>query len=196
MGDLKSINIDLTRPSLIEIGDNVTVNKNFTLLTHDFVSGVFLHKYRDFISSSGRVTIGNNVRFGQNVMVLKGVAIGDNCFIAAGAVVTKSIPGNSIAGGVPAKVICSLDDYYHKRLDLYENEAIDYARSIAGRFGRKPVPTDFWEEFPLFVDRHNIHEYTELPIEKQLGDAYEPWLANHIAKYDGFDAFMKVVEDC
>ena len=48
-----SINIDLTRPSLVSIGDNVALNRNFTILTHDFVSGIFIHKYSEFIPSSG-----------------------------------------------------------------------------------------------------------------------------------------------
>jgi maltose O-acetyltransferase len=51
------------------------------------------------------VTIGNNVWLGSRVMVLKGVTIGDNSVIAAMSIVTKSIPSNSIAAGMPAKVI-------------------------------------------------------------------------------------------
>jgi acetyltransferase-like isoleucine patch superfamily enzyme len=45
------------------------------------------------------------VWFGAGVVVLAGVTIGSHCVIAAGSVVTKDIPANSIAGGVPAKVI-------------------------------------------------------------------------------------------
>lgn len=51
------------------------------------------------------VHIGNNVFIGMHCMILKGVTIGDNSIIAAGSVVTKDIPANSIAGGVPCKVI-------------------------------------------------------------------------------------------
>jgi acetyltransferase-like isoleucine patch superfamily enzyme len=51
------------------------------------------------------VTIGNDVWLGANVVVVPGVTIGDSCVIAAGAVVTKDIPENSIAAGIPAKVI-------------------------------------------------------------------------------------------
>src|SRR5262249_4183280 len=51
------------------------------------------------------VTIGNNVWFGARCMVLKGVTIGDNCVIAAGSIVTKSLPPNSLAAGNPAKVV-------------------------------------------------------------------------------------------
>lgn len=51
------------------------------------------------------VTIGNNVWLGSRVMVLKGVTIGNNTVIAAMSVVTRSIPENCLAAGVPAKVI-------------------------------------------------------------------------------------------
>lgn len=52
-----------------------------------------------------QATIGNDVWLGANVVVLRGVTIGDGCIIAANAVVTKDIPPYSIAGGIPAKVI-------------------------------------------------------------------------------------------
>lgn len=51
------------------------------------------------------VVIGDNCWLGAGVTVLDGVAIGQGCVIAAGSVVSKSIPDNSIAAGVPAKVI-------------------------------------------------------------------------------------------
>ena len=51
------------------------------------------------------VVIGDHVWIGQRATILKGVTIGDNSIIAAGAVVTKDVPANAIVGGVPAKVI-------------------------------------------------------------------------------------------
>lgn len=51
------------------------------------------------------ITIGNNVWTGINVTILAGVHIGDNVVIGAGSVVTSDIPSNSVAVGVPAKVI-------------------------------------------------------------------------------------------
>lgn len=51
------------------------------------------------------VVIGENVWLGENVVVLKGVSIGCNSIVAAGAVVTRDIPANSIAAGNPAGVI-------------------------------------------------------------------------------------------
>jgi acetyltransferase-like isoleucine patch superfamily enzyme len=44
--------------------------------------------------------------------VLKGVTIGNNCIIGAGAIVTKNIPDNSVAVGVPARVTSTLEDYF------------------------------------------------------------------------------------
>lgn len=183
--------IDVTRPSLVEIGDNVQLNRNFTLLTHDYVSGQFLVKYDDFLPSSGRVKIGNNVGFGMDCMVLKGVTIGDNCFIGAGSVVTKDIPANSIAVGRPAKVVCTMDEYYERRKTEITQEAFAYARSIKEQYGRMPVAADFWEEFSLFVDAHNVDDYPEINLRVRLGRHYQKWADNHQqAPYNGLQAFL------
>ena len=64
----------------------------------------------------GRVSIGNNVFIGTDVIIMKGVTIGDNCVIGAGAVVTKNIPSGSVACGVPARVIGTVQDYYASKV--------------------------------------------------------------------------------
>lgn len=100
----RTARIDVSRPSLVTIGNNVDMNMNFQILTHDWASLVFRTKYNDFVNSSGHVTIGNNIYLGTNVVVLKGVTIGDNCVIGACSLVTKNIPANSVAAGVPCRV--------------------------------------------------------------------------------------------
>lgn len=177
--------IDITRPSLVSIGKNCYINQNFTLLTHDW-----LNSNRDFVNSSGRITIGNNVSFGQRVMVLKGVTIGNNCFIGAGSIVTKDIPANSIAVGCPCKVVMTLEEYFQKRLQKSEAEALDFVRSIKERFYRLPRLDEMREEFIWFVSGNEVDKYPMIPIRSQLGPMYNTYLASHKAKYKGFDEFL------
>lgn len=56
-------------------------------------------------SEDEKPVIGDNVGFGPGAKVLGKVTIGNNCFIAANAVVVKDMPDNAIVGGVPAKII-------------------------------------------------------------------------------------------
>lgn len=67
-----STRIDIQRPELITIGNNVDMNKNFQILTHDWGSLVFRAKYHDFLNSTGKVVIGDNIYFGTDVIVLGG----------------------------------------------------------------------------------------------------------------------------
>lgn len=60
-------------------------------------------------SASAPVRIKKNVWVGMRSLILKGVTIGDNSIIAANSVVTSDIPGNSLAGGIPAKVLKKLE---------------------------------------------------------------------------------------
>lgn len=61
------------------------------------------------------IKVGNNCWIGAKVTILDGVEIGDNCVLAAGAVITKSMPGNSIIGGVPARVLKSIPEPHRKK---------------------------------------------------------------------------------
>lgn len=186
----RTIRIDFTRPALVSIGNHVDMNMNFQILSHDWSSHVFRNYYKDFVNSSGRVTIGSNIYFGTDVIVLKGVTIGDNCIIGAGSIVTKDIPANSVATGAPCKVVCSLDEYFQKRKAKGLEEAIEYVRSIKERFGRRPFPKEMREEFIYFVDKNNIADYPEIPVKFQLGNGYEEWLRKHKATFQSFDEFV------
>lgn len=188
----RTTRIDTTRPSLIEIGNNVDMNHNFQILTHDWASGVFRHTFHNIIPSSGKVKIGNNIYFGTNVIVLKGVTIGDNCVVAAGAIVTKDIPSNSVVAGSPARVICTLEEYYEKRKNICIQEAFEYARSIVDRYKRIPNIEDFHEEFVLFTNGSNISSHKPWMIT-QLGgkENYNIWCKEHKAPYNSFDEFLE-----
>lgn len=187
--------IDVTRPSLVELGNNLDINDNFTLLTHDYGTFVFIQLYHVFVNSSGKVKIGNNICFGRNVTVLKGVTIGDNCIIGLGSVVSKDIPSNSVAIGCPAKVVCTIEEYYKKRKQLCVDEAVEYANSIHERFGREPIITDFTEEWNLFLTKD---DYDNNPAVRKMVDFRfsnyidDFWNSNRFFK--DFDSFMNQIK--
>ncbi len=94
----------------IKIGDNVIMGPGIKIFSEN-------HNYSDaneLIRKQGEnrkgVLIKNNCWIGANTTIVDGVEIEEGCIIAAGSVVTKSIPQNSIAAGVPAKVIKSRID--------------------------------------------------------------------------------------
>lgn len=106
-----------SEPYLITIGSNCQLT-NCKIFTHGGGNAV-RHLYPDF-DCFGKVIIGNWVYIGTNAMIMPGVTIGDNVLIAAGSVVTKSIPSGVVCGGNPAKIICTIDEYYerNKKYDL------------------------------------------------------------------------------
>ncbi|MBE6903281.1 MAG: acyltransferase [Ruminococcaceae bacterium] len=102
-----------TEPWIITVGDNVHITNGVKFITHDGGTLLYRHKVPD-LEITKPITVGNDVYFGNDVIVLPGVTIGNNVIIGAGAVVTKDIPDNSVAVGVPAKVIKSADEYFEK----------------------------------------------------------------------------------
>ena len=65
---------------------------------------------RECIAYAEPISIGNDVWIGGNVTILPGVNIGNNVVVAAGSVVTKDIPDNSLVAGVPARIIRELEN--------------------------------------------------------------------------------------
>ncbi len=88
----------------IVIGNGVSLAPEVFITASDYgvVKG---RSFRDQPRRERDIIIGNEVWLGARVVVTAGVTIGDGCIVGAGAVVTKSLPPNSIAAGVPAKVI-------------------------------------------------------------------------------------------
>ena len=107
-------------PELIYIGDNVRLATNVSFITHDVSHNMLNNLPQNagvykFAEKKGKITIGNNVFIGANAMLLYDVTIGNNVIIGAGSIVTKDIPDNSVAVGVPCKVVGSFADYVKKR---------------------------------------------------------------------------------
>ena len=102
--------------SNIHIGDNVLIAPNVTLSVTGHPVHHELRKNGEMYSFP--ITIGNNVWIGCHVVINPGITIGDNSVIGAGSVVTKDIPPNVVAAGVPCRVIREINDrdkqYYFK----------------------------------------------------------------------------------
>jgi serine acetyltransferase len=70
-------------------------------------------RYPD-IDLVARIEVGDNVAIGMRSIILPGVRIGSNCIIGCGSVVNRDVPGDTIAAGVPARIIGTLDEYERK----------------------------------------------------------------------------------
>lgn len=197
VGPPKTITIDLTRPYMIQIGNNVRMNKGFTLLTHDFATSALQNCFGEFIPSSGKVTIGDNVYFAQKCTVLKGVTIGNNCIIGYGSLVTKDIPDNSVVAGFPARVICTLEEYYKKRKSQSLKEGFNLVKEFELRYNRRPTIDDLREEYFFFVSGNEADKYPSLPIKRKLSTSqglYERWEKEYVAPFKNIDEFLDAAE--
>lgn len=89
----------------ITIGDGALIGHNVVLATLNHDSNP--KNRADMIPAP--IVIGKNVWIGANATVLPGVTVGDGAIIAAGAVVVKDVPANIVVGGVPAKIINTIE---------------------------------------------------------------------------------------
>jgi acetyltransferase-like isoleucine patch superfamily enzyme len=90
----------------IIIGENTWIGPRVSIISmdHDITN------YPKYIESKP-IKIGANCWIATGAIITAGVELGDHTVVAAGSVVTKSFPGNCMIGGVPAKIIKSLEDY-------------------------------------------------------------------------------------
>lgn len=109
-----------SEPYLVTLGNHVRVTHGVCFITHDGGYWVLRcknteyyekFKYADHIMP---IVVKDNVHIGINAIIMPGVTIGENSVIGCGAVVTHDIPPNSIAGGVPARIIESTEEYARK----------------------------------------------------------------------------------
>ncbi len=97
--------------SLLEIGENCAISPNVTVICDSNPNNSSLNNnsfIKEKLITTKHVNIEDNVWIGAGVVILPGVTIGSGSIIGAGAVVSKSIPPNVIATGIPAKIIRQL----------------------------------------------------------------------------------------
>ncbi len=130
-----NFNLTVQDDAEVTIGDNCNFGPNVTIVTpiHPMLAG----ERRMMKAANGEkkrlcyakpVHIGNDCWLGASVTVCPGVTIGDNCVIGAGSVVTRDIPSNCFAAGVPCRVIREIteaDSMVHKPEILADNSVLE-----------------------------------------------------------------------
>jgi len=112
-------NVLFTDPKHVRVGDNVHMT-GCILFGHDGAVQMLKKMTGLRLDSVGKVDIKDNVFIGHQAIIMPGVTIGPKAIVAAGALVNRDVPPNSIVGGVPAKVIGTVDDYLQRQFELTE----------------------------------------------------------------------------
>jgi acetyltransferase-like isoleucine patch superfamily enzyme len=101
-------NFDIQFLKFLTIGNNVVIARNVIILTHD--GSIYnMKKFKIEKKEFDDIIIDEGAFIGAGSIILPGVKIGKNTIIGAGSVVTKSIPGNSVAVGNPCRIIKKLE---------------------------------------------------------------------------------------
>ena len=101
-----------SEPYLITIGDHVQLTRNVSIHTHGGGNSIWeTHPDFDFF---GKVVIEDWAYIGAYAHIMPGVTIGRGALVAAGSIVTKSVPPHTVVGGNPARVICTTEEFYEK----------------------------------------------------------------------------------
>lgn len=111
------INFIPSELELIRIHNNVVIASNVTFVTHDVFHYMLHNKYPDkiFRYELGCIEVEDNVCIGARTIIMPNVRIGHDCIIAAGSIITKDIPPDSVVAGVPARIIGKTSDFEKKR---------------------------------------------------------------------------------
>lgn len=189
--------IEDLNPHLLTIGSHVAMTGPVTILLHDYSVGVTkVWTHGEVLGSQKPVTIGNNVFIGWGATILAGTNIGDNCVIGAGSVVSGQVEGNSIWGGVPARRICSLEEYYVRRKRKQLDEAIEIYKRYKQRFGKAPAKEIFHEYFYIFTSSSsNLCDiFTQKLDDHGNADECLRWIDSHKPQFESFESFCEYAE--
>lgn len=193
--DWKSNIVDTQRPWLIEIGSYCKITHGVVILSHDYSRSVLRRVYGEVIDGAKKTKIGDNVFIGMNSVILMGANIGNNVIIGAGSIVSGIIPDNVVVAGNPAKIICTLDEYYQKRKSRYVEEAKENLKCFKERNGRIPTINEMGAFFPIYLER-NRDELKKHNIRTNLsGDEEEDVISSFLQSKPVYESYQNFVDD-
>ena len=108
-----------SEPYLITLHRKCRITSDVVFVTHDGGTWAFRdhwNQYKDVIKF-GRIEVGEEAFIGTRSIIMPGVRIGKHSVVGAGSIVTRDVPDYTVVAGVPAKVICSTQEYAKKCLD-------------------------------------------------------------------------------
>ena len=119
--------------NLVYLHDNVWVASNVGFVTHDVIHSMLNNRTGGgkFIEKVGCIEVMNNVFIGSGTRILYNTRVGNNVIIGSDSLVNKDIPDNSVYAGVPARYICSFDEYVEKHKI--------YSEQFRTKFGRDKI---------------------------------------------------------
>ncbi|OGL43029.1 MAG: hypothetical protein A2161_01165 [Candidatus Schekmanbacteria bacterium RBG_13_48_7] len=145
---LDNVKIDINFAPLLEIKDNVSIAFGSQIWMHDAA----LNNIFGLPIKTGKIIIHKGATIGANVVIFCGVEIGENAVIGACSLVTRDIPANTFAYGIPAEVKGTLEDL--------KKTFIDKIQSNNPRF----------KYFDILPWRDRIKRFSNEEIQKQISD--------------------------
>ncbi len=143
-----------SEPYLVTIGNNVQITRGVAIHTHGGANAV-RHLVNDF-DIFGKVIIEDGAYIGAHSQIMPGIRIGKNAIVAAGSIVTRSVPDNCIVGGAPAQYICSLSEFVSR------NEKFNTHTYGMSAYEKKRILSNL-------SDSKFIHKpYLNIPVTKQM----------------------------
>lgn len=162
--------IDIQKPHLISIGSYCKITTGVIILAHDYSISVARRVFGEFIGGTAPTKIG------------------DNCFLGMNSII---LPGN------PARVVCTLDEYYQKRKNRWVDDAKRCALEIYHNTGRLPTIEEMKDGFYwLYAPRTQESVESHKNFFTLTGDDYEDVCKNFLASDPVYLSFEDFLKDC
>jgi len=189
------VGIDTRKPGLIRIGDYCNITKDVSILAHDYSVSVIRKIHGQFIGGSLPVTIGDNCFIGIKTTILMGTTIGNNCIIGCNSVVKGVFPDNVVIAGNPAKIICSIDEYYEKKLNNWINDAVTCAKAIYRNLGHIPTIEEMSDGYAWLYLPHTQKTINKYPdFFKLNGDNFDLISKDFLNSKPLFNSFEEFIQ--